>query len=444
MKLVKMTFMVIVFLFSIINAQDYLNVKYSDGSFRNAPVESLRKITFSSSGDSINFHLADNQSGSSLIADVSRMTFDSEGFGSSLLGITSAFSVNADWNIISVPVLAEDMSLNSLFPAAVSNAFYFESGYFSADILEPGKGYWLKFDSQENISISGEQINDNIPLNAGWNMIGVYNEEIDVDNIVTQPADIITSSFFLYQQGYNIADILSPGYGYWVKSAESGEIVINQSLKKRVAGSENKLSSSSKIFITDNVGNRTSLFINSQITGKAELPPLPPDGAFDVRFAGNMMAADLQSGANIIQISGARYPLKIQAGDISLRLRDIFNGELLDMTIAPGEEIIITNESVKNIEVISLETPLNYNLSQNYPNPFNPSTMIKFSLPEDVKVSVKIFNILGEVVAEPLNQKMEAGSHTLKFDGSALASGTYFYQVSAGDFIEVKKMSLIK
>lgn len=88
--------------------------------------------------------------------------------------------------------------------------------------------------------------------------------------------------------------------------------------------------------------------------------------------------------------------------------------------------------------------PGKYHLAQNYPNPFNPATHIKFSLPENSFVQIIVYNVLGEIAATPLNQTMPAGSHEISFDGSALESGVYVYELRAGSFTSAKKMLLIK
>jgi hypothetical protein len=88
--------------------------------------------------------------------------------------------------------------------------------------------------------------------------------------------------------------------------------------------------------------------------------------------------------------------------------------------------------------------PLVYQLHQNYPNPFNPTTNIRYVLPIQSKVSLKVYNILGQVVANLMDQIQPAGNHVVGFDASRLATGVYFYRLEAGTFREVKKMMLIK
>jgi photosystem II stability/assembly factor-like uncharacterized protein len=89
--------------------------------------------------------------------------------------------------------------------------------------------------------------------------------------------------------------------------------------------------------------------------------------------------------------------------------------------------------------------PNQYFLFQNYPNPFNPATEIKYDLPRAANVTIKIYNTLGEEVKTLVsNEFKNAGSYSITFDGSALASGVYFYTITAGEFRDSKKMVLIK
>ncbi|MCU0343813.1 MAG: PQQ-binding-like beta-propeller repeat protein [Ignavibacterium sp.] len=83
-------------------------------------------------------------------------------------------------------------------------------------------------------------------------------------------------------------------------------------------------------------------------------------------------------------------------------------------------------------------------LSQNYPNPFNPITKIKYQLPTDLYVSIKVYNILGKEVALLVNEFKPAGSYEVKFDANSLTSGIYFYRIDAGTFVQTRKMILLK
>jgi len=88
--------------------------------------------------------------------------------------------------------------------------------------------------------------------------------------------------------------------------------------------------------------------------------------------------------------------------------------------------------------------PTDFVLKQNYPNPFNPSTTITFGIPVKANVVLKVFNSLGEEVAQLVNNEIIAGSYKIEFDATNLPSGVYFYQLNAGEFINTKKMILLK
>jgi hypothetical protein len=88
--------------------------------------------------------------------------------------------------------------------------------------------------------------------------------------------------------------------------------------------------------------------------------------------------------------------------------------------------------------------PTKFALNQNYPNPFNPVTVIRYELPEASAVKLQVFDMLGRVVATVVNERREAGIYEAVFNASGLSSGTYFYRLQAGTFVETKKMMLVK
>ena len=93
---------------------------------------------------------------------------------------------------------------------------------------------------------------------------------------------------------------------------------------------------------------------------------------------------------------------------------------------------------------INIGVPIQFNLNQNYPNPFNPNTTIRYQLPKDMKVDIKVFDILGKEVETLVNGYETAGYHTTDFDGSTLSSGIYFYRIKTEEYIATKRMLLIK
>jgi hypothetical protein len=90
------------------------------------------------------------------------------------------------------------------------------------------------------------------------------------------------------------------------------------------------------------------------------------------------------------------------------------------------------------------DTAKEFVLAQNYPNPFNPSTSIAFNLPVSSDVTLSVYNVLGQKVATLVNGPMTAGTHSVAFDASRLASGIYIYELRAGSFVQQRRMTLVK
>ena len=103
---------------------------------------------------------------------------------------------------------------------------------------------------------------------------------------------------------------------------------------------------------------------------------------------------------------------------------------------------LIFEKSTTNIE--QEEIPASFNLSQNYPNPFNPVTKINYSLPQTSFIKIKVFDLLGREISTLVQEQKSAGSHVVIFDGSSLGSGVYIYRMEAGNFMDTKKLLLMK
>ena len=120
---------------------------------------------------------------------------------------------------------------------------------------------------------------------------------------------------------------------------------------------------------------------------------------------------------------------KVASGNYTYRLKQID----YDGTIDYSNEV-----------AVEVTAPLEFVLEQNYPNPFNPSTLIKYSIPENGFVNLDVYNLLGEKVASLVNSVQEAGRYEVNFDASELASSIYVYSLKSGSFNSVKKMLLMK
>ncbi|MFZ1291318.1 MAG: CotH kinase family protein [Melioribacteraceae bacterium] len=140
------------------------------------------------------------------------------------------------------------------------------------------------------------------------------------------------------------------------------------------------------------------------------------------------------------------WPTKADGGGFTLQLINYFldnskpeNWESELLYGSPGNQNIITD-----IEIHDAIVPSSYRLFQNYPNPFNPITTIKFDISKSSRVTLKVYDVLGKEVLKLIDEKKEAGSYTIQFDGNKLSSGIYFYQITANEFTKTLKMILLK
>jgi len=105
---------------------------------------------------------------------------------------------------------------------------------------------------------------------------------------------------------------------------------------------------------------------------------------------------------------------------------------------------LVLDNTVTGVKANEFALPSRYELLQNYPNPFNPATEIEFTLPQEQRVTLKIYNVMGQLVQTLVDETLPQGRYKKSFDGSGLASGMYLYRLEAGRYSEVKKMILMK
>ncbi|HMS34679.1 MAG TPA: T9SS type A sorting domain-containing protein [Ignavibacteria bacterium] len=135
-------------------------------------------------------------------------------------------------------------------------------------------------------------------------------------------------------------------------------------------------------------------------------------------------------GSSTIVQSYSYTDRNVSTGKYAYRLKQIdFNGNF---------------EYFNLIDEVNIGIPSKYELSQNYPNPFNPFTNFKFEIPESGFVTLKIYNTSGMEVATIVSESMNAGYYSINFNASSLSSGVYFYTISANNFVQTKKMMLVK
>ncbi|MCC7094367.1 MAG: chitobiase/beta-hexosaminidase C-terminal domain-containing protein [Ignavibacteriaceae bacterium] len=135
----------------------------------------------------------------------------------------------------------------------------------------------------------------------------------------------------------------------------------------------------------------------------------------------------------------------IAAGKYYLRLATSVNEEVnLSLSDIQMDEVLLEKSKLNVRNFKGSELPLEYSLEQNYPNPFNPNTTIKFQIPKEGMVTLKVYDILGAEVAILVDEEKVAGKYEVNFDANNLASGIYIYCLNVNDFANVKKMVLLK
>jgi hypothetical protein len=120
-----------------------------------------------------------------------------------------------------------------------------------------------------------------------------------------------------------------------------------------------------------------------------------------------------------------------------------FYSLLLDLTKFAAINLGNNFEKINNVNSTE-EVPEVFNLANAFPNPFNPTTLIRYELPNDETVQLKIYDIIGNEVYTLVNEYQNKGRYSVSFDASSLASGIYIYRLQAGNFVSSKKMTLIK
>ena len=209
-------------------------------------------------------------------------------------------------------------------------------------------------------------------------------------------------------------------------------------------------------------GNKQTLYFTRQpadsvTLSRFDLPPVPPEEAFDARFVSNRLVQIIPAK----QQNTVEFPITVHSQSPVSLAWHIEPGDGLHYFVQAvnSKSSAVTSHALTGDGVWHLDgnppsdlrlrieqklIPTAFALQQNYPNPFNPSTVIRYELPSDALVTLVVYDVLGKEVARLVNGKQAAGDYEVPFEANALASGVYFYRLTAGDFISVQKMVLMK
>lgn len=350
------------------------------------------------------------------------------------------------WNLISVPLNTNTYSPSMLFPNSVSSAYAYSNGYYISDSLILGKGYWLKFPSTQINVVCGNAVSTNsINVKTGWNLIGVFDKNINVNSITSSPSGIIQTPFYGFDNGYFAANTLQIGKGYWIKVSQNGIINYNTLSRRNEVPELTYDNNNIKLKVIDAEGFSKTLYLfdNNQFFKHFELPPIPPTGIKDIRFINGFEVGSLNE-EQIIQFNSIKFPIKIfiEANkQITLFLKNEITNEIYQLD---NNGFVTIDENLSLMKLIRSEHPNNFMVYQNFPNPFNANTTVQYLLPTEGRVTLTVYNFLGEKIKVTLDEFQNAGFHKHQVSFDELSSGIYFIELKFMSYTKLIKSVLIK
>ncbi|MFI5253317.1 MAG: FlgD immunoglobulin-like domain containing protein [Bacteroidota bacterium] len=388
----------------------------------------------------------------------------------------NSLAVEAGWNMLSVasiPPPSGNYARSYLFKLATSDAYYYDGGYKTTALLTNGPGYWIKYQYADNEGVPGTPDSCvDISLSDKWNMIGSISVPVSTLGLAAHAPGTgsIKTVFYGYSGGYAPSDFILPGRAYWVKTDGACTLTLCSSISvPKQPATEDDLAKMNTIILHGGNGS-AKLYLGEETYVKSagfyELPPPPPAGIFDARFASQQQVetypAVIDKGKNYqyaIMIQSSTYPVTVEWNIVKqpegrqLILTDGTNGTILGNNILDGTgSVRITNTSVKTL-VIKLGEgvllPKEFALSRNYPNPFNPVTNLSVAIPKTADVNISVYDILGRNIATLMSGSQSAGYHTVQWDGKNshgldVPSGAYFIRMMSGSYIKAQKVLLMK
>ena len=387
------------------------------------------------------------------------------------------FPVSRNWNIVSVPVLTPDLAVTSMFPLSNVSAYSFHSGEYAVEQdLETGEGYWMKFTQGHDVWMAGPRISaETVNVETGWNFIGSVSNSLPVSDLVTIPPGLLSRYIYGFDGGSFLASEIEPGKGYWVVATAPGMVVISDAGGSAGGGATIPRvdSNLNELVLVSATGERQGLYFSfdADATSASPAPPSPPGGSFSALFrrqtpgeGGTMvelMTHDVALASSLpVVMANAALPMslqwKIAPGNHAARL-STGSGASVELT-GTGRIDVFTPEltgSGESTLFLTLRTdgtdevPGNFDLGQNYPNPFNGTTIIPFSLVTESRVTIDIFNVLGEKVLTLVDRTFDPGVHSASLASERIPTGVFLYRITAENaagnrFVAARKLLHVK
>jgi hypothetical protein len=395
------------------------------------------------------------------------------------LTASNALKLNS-WNLISLPVIPPNPDPKVIFPNNAGGPFLYRafSSWTLETAMEFGRGYMIRYADfiGPDATISGIRSSQvsNVKIDQGWNSVGAasFAAPVNSNTITLTPnagvsvlPNLISDVWeFTPQHGYDVSAFLQPGFGYFIKVDASGfyNVSAPAPAQQLPPQAENLLGKTaehmalegelSHVLVSDASQTGQDLYFGNAMTSTPEswfeMPSMFQP--FDARFASNSGMISFNKSNYIVNLHSSSYPVTLTFSNLQapVEVRDM-TGKLIG-SVAQSGMIALTDASVHQVVIVPQEAmgvPTanagSYSL-QNSPNPFFPITTIRYQIPQESTVSLVVYNALGEVVSTLVSEVEGSGVHEAVFDGRGLPSGTYYYTLKAGDFVQTQRMTLNK
>lgn len=335
-------------------------------------------------------------------------------------------------------------------------------------------GFQIYMTTKDTLSIYGNEISPErltLDLPKGWNIISyLRNSIMNIDSALSSIRNSITivknnyGQVYLPQFGINQIGGMLPGQGYqmFLKENQLFSYPMNNEIAGKQILYENNYLADRKTLvkykfspqITDNnmtlIINNDKLSIGDEIAVYNSNNDLIGAASVEYGFTPITIWGDNALTNEIFEGAKEKETLKLKIWNSGKNIEEDIKIENIYDLLNSGDVEKKLTYNPNSVYLLKVATPFiipgSYNLSQNYPNPFNPVTTIRYELPEDTKVKIEVFNMLGQKVETLVDAEQKAGYYTINFGKPGYASGVYIYRMIAGEgkYVKIKKMMLLK
>jgi|GEM_PF-5243924 len=395
-----------------------------------------------------------------------------KGFGQTANSeITYNLTLSNGWNTVSLYTYLKEYSIEKLFAPVKSSSLVIKDGmggvfwpafnFNSIVKWDLTKAYQIYLKIDTLLNITGVPINPQtfpLSLKTGWNLVPyLYSASYPIEEMLSSINDeliiVKDNNGNVYWPNYNFNTIVNmlPCQGYYIYvdtiTTLTYPLPSLTEFKSEYANHNLILSKASDYLASES----STILVKCNTFRDGDFITLRfPDGT----FVGDGVIVDGRAMINYFirdSISRSEQQIKLfykcfnEITETELQIRsvtDIFKNSIIEHIPSLNKSLFVVDAQLKN------DNPLleinNFNLFQNYPNPFNSSTQITYTLSEDCDVTLKITNLLGQLLATIVNETQSAGRHYISLDCGGLASGIYFYTLHTNSYSKTLKLNVLK